>query len=325
MSNRIFRILILILLLGNSATQQLSNRLYASGVGTTGAAFLKVGAGARATGMGEAFVGVSDDVDAIYWNPAGLTQIKSKEVNFMYNFYMINPAFQNMGYTYLAYAQPLIIKEKNLGAVGANFIYGNYGTFLGYDENGNKSANFACSDLLVTFAYARDVNVKGIDLALGANLKIISETLADRNALSIGFDFGGLYKFKKMPLSVGLTVQNLGTPLTFISEPAPLPAMIKLGAGYRMSINSLSNILISSDLLMPFDSIMGFRMGAEYVYNEMFAARLGYKIDSAININPLAGLTVGVGFKWNKYSADFAFIPYGDMGNAYRLSLGATF
>jgi len=39
--------------------------------GTTGSTFLKLGAGARAIGMGSAFTGLSDDATAIYWNPAG--------------------------------------------------------------------------------------------------------------------------------------------------------------------------------------------------------------------------------------------------------------
>lgn len=37
------------------------------------------GVGARAMGMGGAFIGVSDDYTALYWNPAGLSQIKWME------------------------------------------------------------------------------------------------------------------------------------------------------------------------------------------------------------------------------------------------------
>ena len=43
-----------------------------SKVGTTAAQFLKIGVGARAIGMGGAFVAVADDATAIYWNPAGI-------------------------------------------------------------------------------------------------------------------------------------------------------------------------------------------------------------------------------------------------------------
>ena len=44
----------------------------AGGVGTTGAQFLKIGTGARPVAMGYAFSAVADDLNALYWNPAGL-------------------------------------------------------------------------------------------------------------------------------------------------------------------------------------------------------------------------------------------------------------
>src|SRR5437773_680806 len=42
--------------------------------------FESAGLGARAIGMGGAFIGVADDWTAIYWNPAGLTQLKGKGI-----------------------------------------------------------------------------------------------------------------------------------------------------------------------------------------------------------------------------------------------------
>jgi len=41
-------------------------------VGQTGVPFLLIAPGARAAGMGEAFVAISDDATAVHWNPAGL-------------------------------------------------------------------------------------------------------------------------------------------------------------------------------------------------------------------------------------------------------------
>ena len=41
-------------------------------VGTTAGQFLKIGPGARALAMGGAYVGVSDDIYAVYYNPAGV-------------------------------------------------------------------------------------------------------------------------------------------------------------------------------------------------------------------------------------------------------------
>ncbi|MBN1560583.1 outer membrane protein transport protein [candidate division KSB1 bacterium] len=41
----------------------------------------ELGVGARAMGMGGAYVGVADDYTAIYWNPAGLGQLRRMELN----------------------------------------------------------------------------------------------------------------------------------------------------------------------------------------------------------------------------------------------------
>jgi long-subunit fatty acid transport protein len=48
------------------------------------ASFQDVGAGARAPGMADVFVGVADNADAVYYNPAGLTQLRAHEVSMQY-------------------------------------------------------------------------------------------------------------------------------------------------------------------------------------------------------------------------------------------------
>src|ERR1035438_1812695 len=69
--------------------------------GTTSANFLKLSIGPRATAMGEAQVGLADDVYATYWNPAGLAQIQNREAGFVQTQYI-----QDIQSQYAAYAQP---------------------------------------------------------------------------------------------------------------------------------------------------------------------------------------------------------------------------
>ena len=45
-----------------------------------------VGSGARAIGMGSAFIAVADDATAASWNPAGLTQLRKPEVSFVLSY-----------------------------------------------------------------------------------------------------------------------------------------------------------------------------------------------------------------------------------------------
>jgi long-subunit fatty acid transport protein len=62
-------------------------------VGT--AAVFDIGMGARALGMGGAFVAVADDANAIYYNPAGLANVEGHKVTSLYSTlmgYRVSPA-----------------------------------------------------------------------------------------------------------------------------------------------------------------------------------------------------------------------------------------
>ena len=74
----------------------------ADDVGTAGAQFLKAGAGARATGMGEAGAGLNSDATSLYWNPAGLANLAGGTGTFMHQF-----GIEDTFYDYLGYARPI--------------------------------------------------------------------------------------------------------------------------------------------------------------------------------------------------------------------------
>ncbi|HPT47104.1 MAG TPA: UPF0164 family protein, partial [Candidatus Rifleibacterium sp.] len=56
---------------------------HAESAGQAGA-YLKMGVGARALGMGSAFTAVADDSTASFWNPAGLARLEKSEGSFMH-------------------------------------------------------------------------------------------------------------------------------------------------------------------------------------------------------------------------------------------------
>src|SRR5882672_6233688 len=101
---------------------------FASDPGTTAANFLKLGVGPRAIAMGNAQVGLANDVYATYWNPAGLAGLGTPEAGFVQNQYL-----QNISEQYLAFAYP----KTRAGAFAGSLTYLNAGTFPGYDAAGN--------------------------------------------------------------------------------------------------------------------------------------------------------------------------------------------
>ncbi len=170
--NRNFFLLIALLLFTLHVTRY---TLYARKIhpdaGTTAATFLKIGVGARPSGMGEAFLAVADDVNAVYWNPAGLAFLKRQEVTAMHSEW-----FQDIRYDFAAYARPLqnytlggsltglFIKkelERRSGGAGENDPF---------NPITNAEGTFGAYDLNVSFSYARKLNRQW---GLGTNFKII--------------------------------------------------------------------------------------------------------------------------------------------------------
>ena len=58
--------------------------------GQAGSLFLTINPGARSNAMGEAQIGVANAAYATYYNPAGLTNLSSKELSFMNTTYLTN-------------------------------------------------------------------------------------------------------------------------------------------------------------------------------------------------------------------------------------------
>src|SRR5438045_4142227 len=73
----------------------------AKSAGSSGAAFLKIGAGARPAGLGQAYTAIADDANAIYWNTAGLSTIRKNEF-----VAMRAELFQDLRYHYFAFVHP---------------------------------------------------------------------------------------------------------------------------------------------------------------------------------------------------------------------------
>src|ERR1017187_7572860 len=133
--------------------------LWASGPGTTAADVLKIGVGARAIGMGEAYTAQADDVSSLYWNPAGLALMQERQASFMYD-----KGYQGMSFQNANVGIPL----EN-GAIGGNLSYLSYGTISGYNQDGASIGNQSAYSGVGTVGaawlgnqWSAGVNVKGI-------------------------------------------------------------------------------------------------------------------------------------------------------------------
>ncbi|PIV56245.1 hypothetical protein COY52_09405 [Candidatus Desantisbacteria bacterium CG_4_10_14_0_8_um_filter_48_22] len=283
-----------------------------AGPGTTGATFLKLGVGSRPVAMGEAFVAAADDINALYWNPSGLSMAEGKQVIFAHTEW-----FQAIRYEYLAYCQPAFG-----GTIGTGITYLYITDIERRDIAGALLGSVPANDLAIVVSYAKMLSER---LNLGGTVKIINQQLDDKSAFGIAADLGMQYKLNKEGLILGLALQNMGCEAPFITEASSLPMNLKAGIANKSADSKLT---LSADLNYSIlDSIWAVGAGIEYWVHPVFAIRAGYKYNSAINntLGALAGLTCGVGFKIGILGIDYALVPYGDLGYTHRISLIAKF
>jgi len=282
-----------------------------SGAGSTGATFLEIGVGARNAAMGEAGSAWADDVYGFYFNPAGVSRASRKEFGLVHN-----NLFQDVSYNYFGYLHPL----ENVGTVGASVTYVDLGTArrttIASAATNSYLDDFSSHDIALALHYARPVRSF---LDLGATLRFINEKLDNKSASAVAVDFGAIWRPPVTGLSLGVSLSNLGSSLRFVRENDELPLTVRAGAGYK-SPNRIWGL--AGDMVwVKRQDIEGHFGGEVWVWPEHLALRGGFNTGNDAG----SGATAGAGFRWDDISVDYAYTPFGDLGDAHQVSLTYQF
>jgi hypothetical protein len=297
---------------------------------STGAQILQIVPDARTAALGQTFVGIADDINCLFYNPAGLAQIKNMEIPVAQNYYM-----EDVNQQYIGFAVNLRnVRTDNVGSMGtlaANYMTIQTGNITSRDDNGVAGAPFQATDQLITIGYGKSVyeSPEVGNIMVGASMKMFSEDIQNSSMQGEAFDFGTLWKIPGESVFVGLAVENEGSPNSFISESFNLPTVVKLGISGGMFNNSC---ILGIDVSEPFNDVFGCSAGAEYWFNHTIAFRLGYNsstVDAGNGVSAGFGvclLQTDIFFLYaSAIDIDYAFVPYGDLGNSNRLSLNIKF
>jgi hypothetical protein len=276
-----------------------------------GAQFLSLGTGARAAALGEAYCAVAADVSAITWNPAGLTRLTSPQLLATHAF-----AVENTYYGFLGYALPL--SDSALG-IGLNYL--SMLPLERLDASGESEGTFQPADLALNLAYAR----AWPGLALGVNVKVISEDLDGVVATAYALDVGGLVPLAGDTLRLGWALQNLGTPVKFVQQADPLPVTVRAGLAWWL----MPGLLAAAEIAAPWDHAPAWHLGGEYqtaLSSELaLSVRAGFKTANAAGTGAGSGLAFGLGAAYSGLTVDYAWVPFGALGSIQRLALTAAF
>jgi long-subunit fatty acid transport protein len=235
---------------------------------TNAASFLKIGAGAKATALGGAFVAVADDASAIYWNSAGLAQLKGPIISLADR----TPSLDT-NYAGIAIASPI----WSMGFIGLNILYYDCSDINMYDSHGVNTGTLDDKESAVILSYAYNLS----QLLVGINGKYIYQNMNADDIGStafngVGVDISVLYKILKH-LAVGATFHSkykmTNTDDDTLSSKSPLN--IRAGAYYNINMGRSNSL----NFMMDFDQTKSYplklNLGTELVLYDSLALRAG--------------------------------------------------
>lgn len=283
-------------------TMLCSATLAETGDGGYADAFLQIGFGARALGMGGAFVAVADDATGGFFNPAGLTQITKRTFGAFYRKMTLDRRL-----SYVVYNQPV----RDEATITLAWINAGVGDVMGRDGDGNPTEEISNYHNVVQLFLGRRILDQ---LSVGLGIEYIQYNLANINSYGIGFGMSAMGR-PTPELRLGLSLENLGMKYSWTSgdywksiDPDILgssiteefPFTMRLGASYLLWEDRL---LLSTELDKNEKQEAKIHLGVEGWAWENVAGRIGYDRGS---------LTFGLGLRHEIQSAvlgfDYAFV-----------------
>lgn len=318
------KILILVLIL--IATQvhaQLIPNLGGQRTGTSSLQFLKIGADARATGMGEAFIAVSDDFSALQYNPAGLVLNKDNGLSFTHTAWFADSRIEHLGGVYHFGG------NNAVGLSVTSFRTEDMKVTTEFQPNGTGNY-FRFSDLAVGLSYARQFTDQ---FSFGITVKYVEETMGELKMRTVLGDLATFYKTGLGTTRFAVVIANFGAQVSPSGsvdliggrtasefQKFPPPTLFKIGFAFEPWMNQNNRVTTSIQLNSPNDNKEFINVGAEYSYKEMVTIRGGYKFNvDAENFSVGAGVKVPISFA--KVGVNYSLANFGDWGYMHRFSV----
>ncbi|MFH1618649.1 MAG: PorV/PorQ family protein, partial [bacterium] len=234
----------------------------------------------------------------------GLGRVGQHEATFMHNRY-----FQGISQEYLGFAS-----AQGWG-INANFVNsGDIARTTISNPDGTGLGNTKLTDLALGAGYGWSLDDF---LVLGAGFKYIRESAAGISATGYAVDLGALYSLPAVKgLNFGFAIQNIGPRVKFQSANENLPLNIRGGAAYSFSAYG-QNSTVAVDIMQEASEGVLAGLGLETVIAGMMPVRLGFNTRNEAG----PGITAGMGWIYGNCSIDYAFVPFGELGTAHRISV----
>ena len=266
--------------------------------------------------MGGAYSAVVDDATSLYWNPAGLIHVPRLSASFMYADQVAGISNQSIDY-----AQRI----DDASVLGAGVRYQDLGDISQTDISGNTMGTFHPRNYVAEVGWGQsiyDLSDSEMDVAMGVVGRWIhSSDLLSANGY--GGDIGIQTRFFNWicPYDLALAAQNLGSGQKFDKMRDPLPFRARLGG----AIQPEKGLTVSLEGIFPANDAPEGALGAEYVLevdrNVKAAVRAGFNTLTIDSLGAATAFSAGMGVTVGDFSFDYAYVPYGVLGNVQRFSI----
>lgn len=310
--------------------------------GTISGVQVQIPVGGRTLGMNGSDIAYTSGVDAIYWNPAGLSDFEGRVdglfssakniADISNNFFGL--AF-NMGSTGV------------LGVSMKTLSFGEIPITTVQDMDGDGGATYSPTFGVIGLSYARKLTDR---INVGLTGKFIYESIPRASATAVAFDFGLQYKdlMDVKGLSMGLAIRNMGSNMQYAgtamlvsateegesyddyfyhpTSSDQLPASMEMGVSYKPT-----DMLMLSAVYQNTTSENDYlRVGTELNFADIGFVRAGYafqlKTAGAELGDSIYGLTLGAGVKFEisttKIRVDYVYRPAQYFGGENLICLG---
>ena len=265
---------------------------------------LGIAAGVRPAGMGEAFLAVSDDVNAVTWNPAGMLLLKDAQAGLTYDRWLVDTYFQHLTAVY---------PFENT-AVGMDLYYFSAGDIQGRDGSGVLTGEKVSAYDIgggISFGFL------GWDgLKTGLSLKFVRQNIGESYYFGVAADISVLI-ISSSAMSLALSVKNLGWSNSDVA-----PIGVRGGAAIKVLKDGTNDLLLALDNEIIISGLYTVCAGAEYTYASRYSVRAGYKyMAEQSSLAGLNGLSIGAGARIEDIRIDYSMAFGGDFGLTHRFSV----
>ncbi|MBP0902286.1 type IX secretion system protein PorQ [Mariniflexile gromovii] len=301
--------------------------------------FLNLVSSPRQAALGGKVLTIVDyDVTQGLYNPATINVDMDKQLALNYISYLGGISYGTAAYAYTV--------DRRTQTFHAGITYINYGSFDGYDEDGNSTGTFSGNETALSFGYATQIGYS--DFYLGANAKLITSKLEQYSSFGAAVDVGLLYINEDIDFHAALAVRNFGTQITtYAGLNEKLPFEVDFGMSqslenvplrWHLTLENLQEWPIArpnparttSDLSgNQTDEKIGFLgqvmrhtiVGAEIFPEGGFNIRIGYNFRRAeelriVDQRNFSGLSAGFSIKMNKMRFSYTHAKYTSAANS---------